>query len=162
MDFFLEAAGWVFIGFIIYTFINALGLGKPYQFIESLGRSQQAKRRHKEIRLGLRPCPRCGGSGYIPEFQHVQDGICFLCWGYSPYGRYGTPEYRTRRFEAAVKARDKSPEPRPQYLEKRTRYYEQLSPDHLQGILDNLSESELQDDEIAVIKMVRKNKLHTR
>lgn len=26
-------------------------------------------------------CERCGGSGYLPQFNHVQDGICFKCWG---------------------------------------------------------------------------------
>lgn len=26
-------------------------------------------------------CERCNGGGYIPEYSHVQDGICFSCWG---------------------------------------------------------------------------------
>lgn len=26
-------------------------------------------------------CPRCNGTGYLPQFSHVEDGICFLCWG---------------------------------------------------------------------------------
>ena len=26
-------------------------------------------------------CPRCNGSGHLPQYQHVQRGICFLCWG---------------------------------------------------------------------------------
>ena len=26
-------------------------------------------------------CPKCGGYGYIPKYSHVQDGICFRCWG---------------------------------------------------------------------------------
>lgn len=26
-------------------------------------------------------CNRCGGSGYIPEYKHVENGICFKCWG---------------------------------------------------------------------------------
>lgn len=26
-------------------------------------------------------CDRCGGSGYIPEYKHVENGICFKCWG---------------------------------------------------------------------------------
>lgn len=26
-------------------------------------------------------CPRCGGTGYIPVFRHINDGICFLCGG---------------------------------------------------------------------------------
>jgi hypothetical protein len=26
-------------------------------------------------------CPRCNGTGYLPQFKHVEDGICFLCFG---------------------------------------------------------------------------------
>ena len=32
----------------------------------------------------LTPCNRCDGKGYIPEYKHVQNGICFKCRG----GRY--------------------------------------------------------------------------
>ena len=28
-----------------------------------------------------RGCSRCGGSGFIPPYHHVQNGICFGCWG---------------------------------------------------------------------------------
>ena len=27
------------------------------------------------------PCSRCGGTGNIPHYNHVQGGICFKCWG---------------------------------------------------------------------------------
>lgn len=26
-------------------------------------------------------CDRCGGSGYLPEYSHVQGGVCFKCGG---------------------------------------------------------------------------------
>lgn len=26
-------------------------------------------------------CPRCNGTGYLPHFKHVENGICFLCFG---------------------------------------------------------------------------------
>lgn len=26
-------------------------------------------------------CYRCGGSGYFPEYSHIEDGICFRCRG---------------------------------------------------------------------------------
>lgn len=26
-------------------------------------------------------CDRCGGSGYLPQYRHVEGGICFKCWG---------------------------------------------------------------------------------
>jgi Ribonuclease G/E len=26
-------------------------------------------------------CPRCRGKGILPEFAHVQHGVCFKCWG---------------------------------------------------------------------------------
>lgn len=29
----------------------------------------------------LIPCDRCGGSGYLPQYSHVEHGICFKCGG---------------------------------------------------------------------------------
>lgn len=29
----------------------------------------------------LPACPRCGGTGYLPEYRHVQGGVCFRCGG---------------------------------------------------------------------------------
>lgn len=29
----------------------------------------------------LRICDRCGGSGYLPQYNHVENGICFKCSG---------------------------------------------------------------------------------
>ena len=26
-------------------------------------------------------CSKCGGEGYLPEYSHVQNGICFKCMG---------------------------------------------------------------------------------
>lgn len=26
-------------------------------------------------------CDKCGGSGYLPEYNHVEHGICFMCGG---------------------------------------------------------------------------------
>lgn len=26
-------------------------------------------------------CNRCGGSGYLPQYDYVENGICFKCWG---------------------------------------------------------------------------------
>ena len=35
----------------------------------------------KEIAIRLTPCPRCNGTGYLPEFNYVENGICFKCRG---------------------------------------------------------------------------------
>ena len=29
----------------------------------------------------LTPCGKCAGAGYLPEYKHVQEGICFSCQG---------------------------------------------------------------------------------
>lgn len=26
-------------------------------------------------------CPRCGGTGYLPKYRHIEHGICFKCRG---------------------------------------------------------------------------------
>jgi hypothetical protein len=29
----------------------------------------------------LTPCIRCGGTGYLPQYDYYMNGICFNCWG---------------------------------------------------------------------------------
>ena len=36
---------------------------------------------NKELVANLATCPRCGGSGYLPQYKHVEHGICFKCGG---------------------------------------------------------------------------------
>jgi hypothetical protein len=31
--------------------------------------------------LDYEPCTRCSGSGYLQEYDHVQNGVCFRCGG---------------------------------------------------------------------------------
>ena len=33
------------------------------------------------IPMNFTPCKRCGGYGYFPEYEHVENGICFRCRG---------------------------------------------------------------------------------
>lgn len=50
------------------------------------------KKRHENTRIplydqekrhisNLIPCDRCGGSGYLPQYNHIEHGICFKCNG---------------------------------------------------------------------------------
>ena len=32
-------------------------------------------------KIHLTPCSRCNGTGYFPEYNHVENGICFRCRG---------------------------------------------------------------------------------
>ncbi len=34
------------------------------------------------------PCPKCSGSGNIPQFQHRKGGECFTCGGSGVFARY--------------------------------------------------------------------------
>ena len=36
---------------------------------------------NKRLISNLIRCDRCGGSGYLPQFSHVEHGICFKCGG---------------------------------------------------------------------------------
>ena len=36
---------------------------------------------NKSLIGNLIQCDRCGGSGYLPQFSHVENGICFKCGG---------------------------------------------------------------------------------
>jgi hypothetical protein len=34
------------------------------------------------VKLVYHPCKRCNGAGVFPEYDHVENGICFRCRGY--------------------------------------------------------------------------------
>ena len=36
---------------------------------------------NKQVLRYAEICDRCGGSGYLPQYRHVEGGICFKCWG---------------------------------------------------------------------------------
>jgi hypothetical protein len=33
------------------------------------------------VRRNLVPCSRCSGNGYFPQWEHVENGVCFRCRG---------------------------------------------------------------------------------
>lgn len=35
----------------------------------------------RKINDELKTCDRCGGTGFLPQYNHVQNGICFKCHG---------------------------------------------------------------------------------
>lgn len=50
-------------------------------------------------------CPRCGGTGHIPEYAMISDGVCFKCGG---SGKVNAPKVRkpSAKQIAAKEARD--------------------------------------------------------
>jgi DnaJ-class molecular chaperone len=47
-------------------------------------------------------CPRCNGSGYLPQYGHVENGICFRCRGNGKYylhQRKQSSYYRNKNYE---------------------------------------------------------------
>jgi uncharacterized protein (DUF983 family) len=34
-------------------------------------------------------CPKCSGSGYLPQFAHRKAGECFTCGGTGVFSRWG-------------------------------------------------------------------------
>ncbi|WP_416439675.1 hypothetical protein [Phnomibacter sp. MR] len=43
----------------------------------------------------LTPCKRCAGAGRLPQYDHVEAGICFRCWG-ACFEEWITPALRAR------------------------------------------------------------------
>ncbi len=37
-------------------------------------------------------CPRCSGRGYLPQYKHVQGGVCFRCGGDGEHNSYQEEE----------------------------------------------------------------------
>lgn len=50
-------------------------------------------------------CPKCGGTGYIPGYEHVEGGVCFLCGGTGHHSTkiiVRTEEYANKLAEARL------------------------------------------------------------
>lgn len=67
-------------------------------------------------------CPKCGGSGHIYGYEHVEGGMCFKCRGTgmgSQTWKEYTPEYAAKLAERRLaKARAKAPELNRKFLLK--------------------------------------------
>ena len=82
--------------FLDQNFSSTIKLADARWFYKKLSESRfWSKGDDKRTLIALNPqvyqvCPRCGGTGDLPQFRHVQEGICFLCWGSG--GRWGTED----------------------------------------------------------------------
>lgn len=68
-------------------------------------------------------CPKCGGTGYIPGYEHVEGGVCFMCGGSGRGSRsviVRTYEYNQKLVNAWLeKARKTAGERNAKYLQSR-------------------------------------------
>lgn len=68
-------------------------------------------------------CPKCGGKGYLPGYEHIEGGVCFMCGG-SGRGSHSvtvrTYEYNQKLVNARLeKARKTAGERNAKYLKSR-------------------------------------------
>jgi len=104
-----------------------------------------------------RPCPRCGGTGYLPHFKHVQNGICFLCRGGD--GQYTNPvierqEREARLREKALQYEVEFQHSRSMYLSERDSHYRSLPENDLFDLWAQREELDLEQDEIELIRKI--------
>lgn len=68
-------------------------------------------------------CPKCGGKGYIPGYEHIDGGVCFMCGGSGRGHRQVTVrtyEYNQKLINARLeKARKTAGERNAKYLRSR-------------------------------------------
>jgi hypothetical protein len=81
--------------FLGYIFTEPVTLDQARRLYKNLSSSsswmQSAANSRRLVAIGserFEACQRCEGRGDIPRFRHVQEGICFLCWGSG--GQWGT------------------------------------------------------------------------
>lgn len=67
-------------------------------------------------------CPKCNGSGYLPEYKHFDWGVCYKCGGSGQYitnWKEYTPEYAKKLEERRLaRLRKKAPEENARWLER--------------------------------------------
>lgn len=68
-------------------------------------------------------CPKCGGKGYLPGYEYIEGGVCFMCGGSGRGSRQvivRTEEYAQKLFETRLeKARKTAGERNAKYLQSR-------------------------------------------
>jgi hypothetical protein len=101
-----------------------------------------------------RHCARCGGTGYLPQFKHVQNGICFRCHGAASNGSISleSVEKRDRLSKEALLRQVEEKELRSAYLMERRDYYRTLKEEKLFDIWSGRHESALEEDEIELLR----------
>ena len=66
-------------------------------------------------------CPKCSGTGYVRGYEHVQNGVCFLCGGsgvYEQVWKEMTPEYAQKLADRRLaRAKVKSEETNKRFLD---------------------------------------------
>jgi hypothetical protein len=66
--------------------------GRPWQgateamILDTLGKPEKVeekvlKTKTKRLLYYVDECPKCSGSGFLPEFTHIASGKCFTCGG---------------------------------------------------------------------------------
>lgn len=67
-------------------------------------------------------CPKCGGTGHLPEYEYVEGGVCFLCEGTGKHVHrwtVRTPEYSEKlAARRLARAKKHAPERNQAFLEK--------------------------------------------
>ena len=46
-------------------------------------------------------CPRCGGTGYMPQYNHVEGGVCFRCRG-TGFSKTVIPSFSPASFRSKI------------------------------------------------------------
>lgn len=109
------------------------------------------------LRRPRKPCPRCGGTGYLPQFKHVENGICFLCRG--DHGHYTNPIIERQQRETQLKEKALLYEvefqrSRSTYLSERESHYRSLPENKLFELWSQREELDLEQDEIELIRRI--------
>ncbi len=63
------------------AFLAAMWARTPEQVAADTKAAEAVIKAEKAARPVVKHCPRCSGSGKLPEFRHVAAGECFRCNG---------------------------------------------------------------------------------
>jgi hypothetical protein len=61
--------------------------------IDKRVRKERALSSNREDYPDARDCYKCDGSGFIEAFVHINDGVCYACWGLGFISRRWTMKY---------------------------------------------------------------------
>lgn len=56
-------------------------LQQSLRWLQAHGQEENFETWEQGWQLRENECSKCGGEGYIPQFSHIQNGVCFQCEG---------------------------------------------------------------------------------
>jgi len=98
------------------------------------------------------PCGRCKGTGYLPQYKHIHNGVCFRCS--PPPSMLVSPQERLEKQKAAIQKEIEAQKAEAKFLAEEEEFYRSHSKAELMEMWESRGDLNLTDGELAILRKV--------